>query len=54
MLVAAAKVMEAWGFEYRTCFVWDKELIGMGFWARIQHEILLVARRGSSRRPRAP
>lgn len=40
------EVIEAWGFEYRTCFVWIKDKIGMGYHARNQHELLLVARRG--------
>ena len=40
------KVIKAWGFEYRTCFVWVKDRIGMGYHARNQHEILLVAKRG--------
>lgn len=39
-------VIEAWGFEYRTNLVWDKEIIGMGYHARNQHEILLIAKRG--------
>lgn len=40
------KVIDAWGFSYRTCFVWVKDKIGMGFHARNQHELLLVAKRG--------
>lgn len=39
-------VVTAWGFEYRTCLVWDKEVIGMGYHARNQHELLLVCKRG--------
>jgi N6-adenosine-specific RNA methylase IME4 len=46
-LAECMKVIEAWGFEYRTEMVWDKEIIGMGYWARNQHESLLIARRGS-------
>ena len=42
----ALKVMEAWGFEYKTNAVWDKEIIGMGYWFRGQHEILLVGTKG--------
>lgn len=45
-LAECMKVIEAWGFEYRTNLVWDKEVIGMGYHARNQHEILLVAKRG--------
>lgn len=45
-LAECLKVVEAWGFEYRTNLVWDKEKIGMGYYARSQHELLLVCRRG--------
>jgi N6-adenosine-specific RNA methylase IME4 len=40
-------VLEAWGFAYRTNLVWVKDKIGMGYHARNQHELLLVAKRGS-------
>jgi N6-adenosine-specific RNA methylase IME4 len=46
-LSEAMKVIEAWGFDYRTCAVWDKEKIGMGYYFRQQHELLLVAARGA-------
>lgn len=46
-LAESIKVIEAWGFDYRTCAVWDKEKIGMGYYFRQQHELLLVAARGS-------
>lgn len=36
------EVMKEWGFEYRTCTIWDKVLIGLGYWFRNQHEILLI------------
>jgi len=45
-LKEALEVMEAWGFEYKTQAVWDKEKIGMGYWFRGQHEILLVGTKG--------
>jgi N6-adenosine-specific RNA methylase IME4 len=41
------QVMNAWGFKYRTCAIWDKEKIGMGYWFRIQHELLLIGIKGS-------
>jgi len=28
----ALELMEAWGFEYKTCMVWEKDKIGMGYW----------------------
>lgn len=45
-LPEAFEVMGAWGFEYKTCAVWDKEKIGMGYWFRGQHELLLVGTKG--------
>jgi N6-adenosine-specific RNA methylase IME4 len=43
----AMTVIDTWGFDYRTCAVWDKEKIGMGYYFRQQHELLLVAARGA-------
>jgi N6-adenosine-specific RNA methylase IME4 len=43
----AIRVIEAWGFVYRTCMVWDKGQIGMGYYFRQQHELLFVAARGA-------
>jgi N6-adenosine-specific RNA methylase IME4/ParB-like chromosome segregation protein Spo0J len=40
-------VLQAWGFEYVTCMVWDKQHIGMGRWVRDRHEILLIGKRGT-------
>ena len=45
-LEESLKVIEAWGFNYRSSFAWVKDKIGMGYWARNQHELLLVAVRG--------
>jgi len=45
-LEEAMQVMTAWGFTYRTCAIWDKEKIGMGYWFRGQHELLLVGVKG--------
>ena len=42
----ALDVMSAWGFEYKTCAVWDKVKIGMGYWFRGQHEMLLIGTKG--------
>ena len=52
-LQEAIDVMLAWGFDYRTCAVWDKEIIGMGYWFRGQHELLLVGVRGKFSPPPA-
>lgn len=45
-LLNALAVMAAWGFMYKTQMVWDKQIIGPGYWFRGQHEILLVGTRG--------
>lgn len=44
-------VMGEWGFEYKTCMVWIKDKIGMGYYARQQHELLLIGGRGSLPQP---
>lgn len=51
MLPDALRVMEAWGFAYVHHWVWDKCIIGTGYWGRDQHELLLIGRRGN---PAAP
>ena len=45
-LLESLSVMEAWGFEYKTHMVWVKDRMGMGYWARSQHEHLLIGTRG--------
>lgn len=42
------RVINAWGFRYRTCAVWIKDSIGMGYYFRQRHELLLVATRGDA------
>jgi N6-adenosine-specific RNA methylase IME4 len=46
-LVKALKVVPAWGFEYKTHFVWDKVRHNFGHYSSVRHEDLLVATRGS-------
>jgi N6-adenosine-specific RNA methylase IME4 len=46
-LPQALHVIDAWGFAYVTQFVWVKDKWGLGQYNRCQHELLLVARRGS-------
>jgi len=41
------EVMESWGFTYKTNMVWVKDKIGMGYYARGRHEILLIGTKGS-------
>jgi N6-adenosine-specific RNA methylase IME4 len=52
-LEESLRVISAWGFTYRTHGIWDKKLIGMGYWFRGQHELLLVAVKGSYPVPEA-
>jgi len=47
----ALEVMQAWGFEYKTHMIWDKLRTGMGYWARGQHELLLIGVKGKFRPP---
>jgi N6-adenosine-specific RNA methylase IME4 len=46
-LFESFSVIKEWGFDYRTCAVWKKDKIGMGYFFRQQHELLLVARKGN-------
>lgn len=50
-LLEALKVMDAWGFKYKTHMIWDKEIVGMGYWFRGQHELLLVGTKGNFHPP---
>jgi N6-adenosine-specific RNA methylase IME4 len=45
-LFDALEVIEAWGFEFKTSMVWDKDKAGTGVYFRVQHEFLLLATRG--------
>lgn len=47
-LFEAKAVIEAWGFEYRSCFVWVKPQMGIGNYWRVSHEFLLLGVRGDS------
>lgn len=50
-LLEGLRVVEAWGFQYRTQMIWDKVVIGPGHYARQQHEILLICTRGQPPTP---
>lgn len=47
ILEDAFRVIKAWGFEYKTSFVWDKVKHNMGHYNSVRHEFLLVCTRGS-------
>lgn len=42
------EILDAWGFEYKTSFVWDKVRHNFGYYNSVRHELLLIAGRGSS------
>jgi N6-adenosine-specific RNA methylase IME4 len=46
MLPHALVVMAAWGFDYVSHYAWGKDKIGMGYWSREKHELLLIGTRG--------
>ena len=50
-LVEALFVLEAWGFDHKTNLVWVKDRIGMGYYFRNRHELLLIGARGSMHPP---
>ena len=47
LLEDSFKVINAWGFKYKTSFVWDKIAHNMGHYNSVRHEFLLVATKGS-------
>ena len=57
-LMDAVRVMEAWGFTYKTiAFVWIKQnrvadslFWGMGYWTRANAEVCIIATKGSPKR----
>lgn len=49
-LFDAKRVIEAWGFEFRSVFVWVKPQMGIGNYWRVSHEFLLTAVRGDAKR----
>lgn len=46
-LPEALEVVKAWGFVYKTTFVWDKIKHNMGHYNSVRHEFLLVCTRGA-------
>lgn len=46
-LQEALKVVTSWGFVYKTNMVWVKDKFGTGFYVRGQHELLLIATKGT-------
>lgn len=51
LLEDALEVMDAWGFTYKTNFVWIKDRMGTGTYVRGQHELLLIGVKGNIHPP---
>jgi N6-adenosine-specific RNA methylase IME4 len=47
MVRDAFRVMESWGFEYKSMMIWDKIHIGTGYWYRNRAELLLTGTKGN-------
>jgi len=47
MLEDSFRVIKAWGFKYKSSFVWDKIKHNMGHYNSVRHEFLLIATKGS-------
>ena len=47
LLPQALEVLVAWGFVYRSHFIWAKDRAGTGYWNRNRHELLLIGTRGN-------
>jgi N6-adenosine-specific RNA methylase IME4 len=45
-LFACPDIFDAWGFEFKSSYVWCKHQFGMGNYLRNAHEFLLLASRG--------
>jgi N6-adenosine-specific RNA methylase IME4 len=50
-LFKSQEVFKAWGFEYKSNFVWDKVQHNMGWYNSVRHEHLLVCTKGSGNTP---
>lgn len=42
------KILESWGFTYKSMFVWCKPQMGMGNYWRVSHELLFFAVKGNA------
>ena len=47
LLSEGLEVIDAWGFQYKSNFVWVKPQIGTGNYWRMSHELLLLGVRGN-------
>jgi N6-adenosine-specific RNA methylase IME4 len=49
-LFECPRILKAWGFEFKSSFVWVKTSIGIGNYWRNSHELLLTGVRGNAKR----
>ncbi len=47
LLEDSFKLINSWGFNYKSSFVWDKVKHNMGHYNSVRHELLLIATKGS-------
>lgn len=47
LLEDSFKLLNSWGFKYKTQFIWDKVKHNMGHYNSVRHELLLIATKGS-------
>ncbi|MBA7627604.1 hypothetical protein ES703_35071 [subsurface metagenome] len=47
----ALELIKAWGFAYKTNLIWAKDKMGLGWYCRNQHELLLIAEKGTMSLP---
>jgi N6-adenosine-specific RNA methylase IME4 len=48
LIESGLRVISSWGFSYRTCMVWDKQIEnGMGHWLFTNHELILLGVKGN-------
>ena len=45
-LFESRAILEAWGFTYKSCFVWVKPQMGIGNYWRVSHEFMLLGVKG--------
>lgn len=48
-LLQCGAIFDAWGFNYKSCFVWAKSKLGIGNYWRVCHEFLLLGVSGRLR-----
>lgn len=47
LLESSFKLINSWGFKYKSSFIWDKVKHNMGHYNSVRHELLLIATKGS-------